>query len=193
MADLVYYDFASALTPASVASGISAVGSMASNLGGYFQISSSDSWDTNPVLVTSPASGNTSAALALANNQYFTTPAFTADANGLKLTSLNFNVGRGGSSTPRGIIVRASINGGAYGADLYNAAITTQTPTWSAVNIDLTGAAYQNITSIAFRIWVYTPSSSTSVDFDDMTLKGTVAGTGTVGTAKPFSQAIVIA
>jgi hypothetical protein len=52
-------------------------------------------------------------------------------------------------------------------------------PTWSPQSIDLSGfASLQNLTNgqaVTFKIAVYTPATASSVEFDDITVKGNVS------------------
>lgn len=129
---------------------------------------------TDPVLQVAPPNSTTTAALAVTNNSYFSF-SITPDANyQMDFTSLTFTCARGGASTPRGYVVRSSID--SYAANIDTAAISTQRTTWTNVSIDLTGASYQDLTSaVTFRIYTYAPTSSTSVEYDTIAVDGTVS------------------
>ena len=118
----------------------------------------------------------TGAAEAVTENQYFSVTV-TADAGyELDLSSLNFDAARGGSSTPRGYVVRSSVDG--YASNIASADIGTAYPTWTPVSIDLTGASYQNLAGITFRIYAYAPGTSYTVAFDNIEINGSVVATG---------------
>ena len=54
--------------------------------------------------------------------------------------------------------------------------IPTVRPTFTPVSVDLSGAPFQNLTSpLTFQFRFFTPGFSQNVDFDDITLNGTVA------------------
>jgi len=175
MATLLQYAFTAGTDAATTtASGLS--GSVVTNVGcSYFDHNGDDGWASAPVLICNPATDAISAATAVSTGSYWYFTA-TADAGQfLNLATLTLNAGRGGASTPRGIKVRSSID--SYAADLYSADLDTATPTWTAVNIDLSGAAFQVLSAITFRIYIWAPTTSNSVDEDDITLTGTVAST----------------
>jgi hypothetical protein len=94
-------------------------------------------------------------AAALTNNADFK---FTLTANAgflLDLTSLTFDTMRGGGSIPRGYDVRSSVDN--YAATLGTADVQTARPTFTPVTIDLSGSAFQNLSTITFKIFCYTP------------------------------------
>lgn len=117
---------------------------------------------------------STTPAAAVANNQFFQftttpTPGFELD-----LTSLTFDAGRGGGSTPRGFVLRSSLDG--FASDIATGTIPTVQPTLTPFSIDLSGISFQGITSaLTFRIYGFTPSAPlVGVFYDDLTLNGTV-------------------
>jgi hypothetical protein len=109
-------------------------------------------------------------------NVYFT---FTVDANAgyeLDLSSLTFNVAQGGGTAlTRDYDVRSSADG--FATSLTGVVpIPTVRPTWTAVTVPLSGGAFQDLTSpITFQVRIFTPTVSQNVDFDDITVNGTVA------------------
>jgi len=117
-----------------------------------------------------PQGNATSAANAVTNGVFFS---FTVTPNAsMSLTDLQFDAARGGSGTPRGYDVRSSVDN--YATDLSTADLATIRPTYTHVSIDLTGAAYQNLTTATtFRFYVYAPATGNSVDFDNIVLNGT--------------------
>jgi hypothetical protein len=113
----------------------------------------------------------TSAASAVANGAFATftiTPAAEMD-----LTDLQFDVMRGGGATPRGYVVRSSADN--FATDLSTADLLTARPTYTHITVPLTGASFQDLTApIEFRLYVYAPAAGNSVDWDNITLNGTV-------------------
>jgi hypothetical protein len=112
---------------------------------------------------------------AIPENVYFT---FDVAANAgfeLDLSSLDFNIARGGGSTPRTYDIRTSLDG--FATSLTGiVAINTVRPTFTPVSIDLSGAQFQNLTSpLTFQFRFFTPGVSQNIDFDDITLNGEVA------------------
>jgi len=124
------------------------------------------------LLSTYSASGATSAATAVANNSYFYITLTADSGKRLNLTSLTFKIAKGGSSGTRGGVVRSSVD--SYVDSLYSEDVTTVWPNFADITVDLTGANYQNLSEITFRLYTYTPSTDTSMEWDDVTINGTV-------------------
>lgn len=137
------------------------------------EISSAATTPANaPFLRLDPQAAVASAAAAVAANKYFQF-AVSSDASSLiNLTSLTFNAERGGAGTPRGYAVRSSADG--FAANLASADLLTARPTYTPVSVDLSAAAFQNLSTITFRIYSYAPAAGSSVDYDDITVNGSV-------------------
>lgn len=186
---LVQYNFtASSLDTTTNATGI-AGGTMAD--GGSltaFVVNTSFSYSTSPVLRTNPASGTTNASTAVSTNSYFE---FSVTPTNLEmdLTSLTFKAARGGSATPRGWVLRSSID--SYGENISTDTLTTQRTTFRDYTVDLSGANFQNLTSaITFRLYIYTQSTSLSVEWDNITVNGTTTSIGSGLTSDTFEDSI---
>lgn len=148
------------------------------------EISSAATTPANAPFLRSVDSNATSAADAVTGNEYFEFTVSPGVGSELDLASLTFNVARGGGSTPRGYVVRSSADG--YSTDLSTADVATVRPAYTAVNVSLADAAFQNlITPLGFRFYIYAPGAGSSVDFDDITLNGEV-------TAVPEPSAIAL-
>jgi len=116
---------------------------------------------------------------ALANDSEFSFT-FTVGSNvtDLDLTSLSFNTARGGSSTPRGyaVLVRTPTTTN----QMVRAAteVNTVRPNWDAQSINLSSVgSLQNLNAgqtVTITIAVYTPATGSSLEFDDITLRGYV-------------------
>lgn len=119
------------------------------------------------VLSTTPAE-------AVSNNQFFQFTA-TPDAGfELDLTNLTFDAARGGFSTPRGWVLRSSLDG--FATDIATATIPTAEPTLTPFLIDLSGPAFQDVASaMTFRIYDFAPSIGVGIFYDNLTLNGAVA------------------
>lgn len=129
---------------------------------------------SDPVYRSYPAASSTNIAEAVANNSYWSFTLTPDVGKQIDLTSLTMNVSRGGASTPRGYGLRSSID--SYAANIATADINQEVATWMAVDIDLTGAAYQNlISAVTFRIYYYGPSNLVAIYTDDLTINGTVS------------------
>jgi hypothetical protein len=115
-------------------------------------------------------------ATALANNTYWTVTITPNAGFQLNLTSLVFDEARGGGSMPRGWSLYNSIDGFALANRLAtNASVQTQRPTFGPATVNLNLPRFQNLTGpITFRMYVFTPGTGQSVEFDNMVLNGTV-------------------
>lgn len=154
-----------------------------------WELGNAYAYPTKPVLRVGDAVASTTAAAAVANNQYFT---FSVTANPgylLTGTNLTFNASRGGTSTPRGYVVRTSVNN--FASDLAADAVATNRPVWTNINIPL-GATFVNQTAVTFRIYVYAPGTGSSLEFDDITVNGLVVPSAAppVITRQPLSQTV---
>jgi hypothetical protein len=131
------------------------------------------------VLQAYPPNGATSAANALALNSYFTISVAAVPGNVLDLTTLQFDVGKGGNSDPRGYFIRSSVDG--FASDLFatNLPMGPQQPP-ALQTIDLsTLSSYQGLPAIDFRFFVWAPDVDPagilhSVDFRNLQLQGEV-------------------
>jgi hypothetical protein len=122
----------------------------------------------------------TTAAASLANNSYATFTLSTAGT--FNLSSFTFDASRGGASLTRGFVIQSSIGGfGSGGAILLQVdSIPTQqgaggpTANFTPYSIDLSAASFQGLTNVEFRIYAFSDGTGASVDFDNLTLNGTV-------------------
>ncbi|WPJ97272.1 hypothetical protein SH580_06070 [Coraliomargarita algicola] len=118
----------------------------------------------------------------------FTIEALTGFA--LNCRELTFASARGGSSSTRGYVLFASVNGGAINfGDTPVSTVINETGTRDAprkVSVDLSAATYQGIDCITFRYYPLTPSPGISMEFDGMALFGSIGerSAETVRTAK---------
>lgn len=98
----------------------------------------------------------------------------------LNLTTLDFGVGRGGTSGVRGYAMYAAVNGGAFSyADTPIKIVSPDTTSLRtatvATSVDLSGATYQGIDSVTFRWYSLTDSGGRTIGFDAMSLNGDLA------------------
>lgn len=178
MAVLLAYNVTSSLAASTTGTNITG-GSLTNNLLTSFSTGSGLGYATEPVIIANPTSGATSAATAISTDSYFYFSISPTAGNSISLTTLTFNIARGGSGTPRGYDVRSSADD--YAASLGTADVATTRPTWTAVSIDLSGAAFQGMTAtVTFKIYLYAPSTANSLDIDDVVVNGTTASSGTV-------------
>jgi hypothetical protein len=126
-----------------------------------------------PELRAIPAVATTAAA-AVTSNDYFQ---FTIHGGaGLFLKRIQLRAARGGSSTPRGFIIRSSIDG--FASDLIPdnpvpTIRTTYTEYDFSTNLDLTSP-------VTIRFYIYGPiAGGSSIEFDDFIFSVPVAGSDT--------------
>jgi hypothetical protein len=113
------------------------------------------------------------AAAAVANQQWFQFKVQSQIGYHLNLTGLAFDATRGGASTPRGWVVRSSVDN--FGSNLGTAVIPTQNPTLTPFNVALGGPSFQNLTAeTSFRIYGFGPSTGIGAFYDNITLNGAV-------------------
>ena len=176
---LLQYNFTSSLSPSTTTSGV--VGGAVTNESLTSLATESLGYATAPHIVCGPATGATDVATAISTNSYFYFTVNPIVGKSLSLATMTFNIARGGAATPRGYDVRSSADG--YAATLGAAAVATVRTTFTAVSIDLSGAAFQNYTSpITFRIYLYSPATTNTLDIDDIIINGTVGEGGSAGT-----------
>jgi hypothetical protein len=141
-----------------------------------------------PFLRIDPQSGPLSPNDAQTANKYFQFSLTVPGGSDVDLTSLTFDVARGGGATPRGFFIRSSLDNfastvavtgsPAFTANTTNPIgndITTARPTYTAATADL--SAFQNIQDLAgdtvtFRVYTYAPAAGNSIDFDNITING---------------------
>lgn len=177
MATLAQYSFTSTTAPTTQATNVNA-GSILNQSLSAFAIEPLG-YATDNVLRCNPTDSSTTPAEAISTGNFFYFSIAPSAGKTLSLNSLDFNIARGGAATPRGYDVRSSVD--TYATTLGTADIPTVRTTFTAVSIDLTGASFQNLSSsTTFRVFLYSPSSSFSIELDDITVDGTVADGGTV-------------
>lgn len=135
-------------------------------------------YSSGPVLQVSSASVDF--ATATANQAWFTfTLTVGTNLTDLDLSSLTFNGARGGGSTPRGYGIYVTTPTTTDELVSGPTDFTTVRPTWSPQNVNLTGlASLQNLIAgqeVTFKIAVYTPATGSSVEFDDITVRGNIS------------------
>ena len=175
---LVGYDFGSSpgagtLEATTELSGVSGSAIGVGNVSSSGAVATGLGFDS-PVFQINPPINTTNAAEAVANGTYFS---FTVTPDALMtidLTSLTFNAARGGASEPRGFAVRSSVD--SFASDLLTADVPTIRPGFTDFSVDLTGAEFDNLTTATeFRIYIFSPLSGNSIEFDDLALNGDIA------------------
>jgi hypothetical protein len=136
-------------------------------------------YNTSPALIANFVATNADVATALANNSLFTFDLIVGtNITDLDLTSLDFNSARGGGATPRGFAVYVTTPTSTN--QLVQSAVTLNTvrPNWEAKSITLSNiSSLQNLTAgqvIRFTIPLFTPSPGSSIELDDLTVRGAI-------------------
>ncbi len=180
--ELVRYNFdtlqpsvASDIAPTSVIAGIRNDDSLNINRAGpglnTFHVS-----EETPVYATQPVlrvtSTSTTLEAALANDSYFDFSIASNSDYALSLDSFIFDAARGGGSLDRGWALYSSIDGFADPLAL-DESIDTQRPNFTTYLVDLTADAFQGLTGeVTFRMYVFTTSNTSSIEFDNMRFLG---------------------
>jgi hypothetical protein len=136
-------------------------------------------YDSTPVLLLNFLVAGTDLPTAILNTNWFSFD-LTVGSNvtDLDLTSLEFNAARGGGATPRGygvcVTTPTTTDEEVRGAT----DVQTVRPTWDPQNVELLSvASLQNLTAgqvVTFTIPCYSPATGSSLEFDDITVKGNV-------------------
>lgn len=124
-----------------------------------------------PFLRVDPQGNSADAVAAVANNKYFQFTLSPAGDLALDLDNLTFDVARGGAGTPRGYVVRSSLDG--FTNNLAQADVGTTRPNYTAVSVDLNSFA-PSTSPVVFRIYSYSTGAGASVDYDNVTVNGGV-------------------
>jgi hypothetical protein len=90
----------------------------------------------------------------------------------MNLSSLTLDGAYGSFANPAGYALESSVDG--YASILSTAAFTTQTPTFATYTVNLSGASFQGLSSVSFRLFGYVKNVS-SEQFDNVTVNGALA------------------
>jgi hypothetical protein len=103
---------------------------------------------------------------------------FTVTPNaGFKMnfTNFTFDGARGGAGTPRTWYLYSSTAGFTTGNAIAFMDVPTVRPILTAFTVDLSGAPFQGLTGpVEFRMYLSTPGTGQSLEFDNVTVNGTV-------------------
>lgn len=161
---LVYYPFSTDLNYTSLSPSISAATLSFSNLTSAYI---ADDGFGN-VLEAYPAAGATNYASAVSNNSYFT---LTLDAvSVVSMDNLVFEVGKGGSSDPRGYFVRSSVDG--FTNDLISEVLPAGSASAPVSKSIPLGSEYDGISGVIFRFYIFSPTPVVnSVDWSNISVE----------------------
>jgi hypothetical protein len=125
-----------------------------------------------PILRIEPGGNSNDPNEAMTKDKYFQ---FSVSANAgfnLNLSTLEFDAARGGAATPRGYVVLSSVDG--YTSVVDQQDVPTVRNVLTHFSIDLSGAQYQGLSTVTFRIYTYTPGGGRSVEYSNVTINGKV-------------------
>jgi len=136
-------------------------------------------YTTAPVLRVIP-NGHTTAAQAFTNSSFFSfSLTVGSNVSDLDLTSISFDVARGGTSTPRGFAIRVDTPTTADQVVRTAQDVDTVRTTFTNYSTTLNGfASLQNLVAgnvVTFEIAVYSPSNGNSLEFDNLIVNGDVS------------------
>ncbi len=132
-------------------------------------------YQTDPVFRVGPGASNL--ASAIANDVYFEFGFEVEPTNTVDLTTLLFDVARGGGSTPRGFGLASSVDD--FATILLSDDIPTVRPNLTSYLVDLTDPMFQDLSDVTFRMYVYAPSSGSTIEFDNIRINGIIPEPGT--------------
>jgi hypothetical protein len=159
-----------AFAPSSVAAGLIATPVADPNGTVGIEISSAATTPPGaPFLRLDPQGNSPDPATAVTNNKYYEFSLTANAGNTLNLTNIEFDVMRGGGSTPRGYALRSSLDN--YASDLSQADVATARPTYTHIIVPL---AALNVPNVTFRMFSYSPAAGNSLDYDNITVNGDV-------------------
>jgi hypothetical protein len=134
-----------------------------------------------PVLTVNFLAAQTNLTAALAASAWFKFSVTNGSAVGdLDLTALTFNVAKGGASDPRGYAVYVTTPTTSFAAVQPATDVTAQRANWGSlqtINLSAT-SGLQNLTAgqvVTFYLPVYSPAATSSLEFDDLTLRGNLS------------------
>lgn len=144
-----------------------------------FTLTANDGYTTAPNLHVNPPNGATDAGLAYtANSWFFFNVTAGSNVADLDLTSVSFDVAKGGATGTRGFGIRMDTP--TTSNEIINASttITNVRTTFQNYSFNLTGfSSVQNLTAgqvMRFEIAVFTPNSGSSLEFDNFVVNGNV-------------------
>jgi hypothetical protein len=131
------------------------------------------------VLLTSDNADSANTAEALTNGAFFSFTVAPDSGYEMDLTSLDFLVARGGTTGDRTYEVRSSLTGttSLAGPSVPVGVRSGGTSGMDSISIDLTGVSFQDLSSaVTFTFFSYEDTSGNlSLEWDDITLNGSVA------------------
>ena len=115
---------------------------------------------------------STDAQQAVANDQFFQLTIAPTNGEQVSFSELIFDIGRGGPSTPRGWVIRSSIDN--FLNDIDTAVVPSTQPALTTFSVDLISSEFQMLNSpTTFRFYGYGPSAgNVGLFFDNIRFQG---------------------
>ena len=126
-----------------------------------------------PFLRLDPQGNSTTPAAAVTGNKYFEFTLAPEAGYQFTIDSIGFDATRGGGSTPRGFLLRSSVDN--FTANLAGQDLTTARPTYTPFSVNLSATHVDLTGPVTFRFYNYAPAAGNSIDYDNIVLNGSVA------------------
>ncbi|GIW77390.1 MAG: hypothetical protein KatS3mg104_2453 [Phycisphaerae bacterium] len=131
---------------------------------------------SNPFLSVSPSSNDVNdQSEAVSNGVYWYVTLTPSSGYTIDLDTIKFTSFRGGTSQPRGFAVYSSVD--SFSSPLLvqpDEPLVRSTSTFHNNTITL-GSGYDNLAApVTFRFYIWTPTNTNTIDFDDLTFEGNV-------------------
>ena len=133
-----------------------------------------------------PGNGSSTAALAIANNDYIE---FTLSANSgylFNLSSFNFLARKGGDADPRGWVLRSSADLFSNDIDSQLVTTTSSSPAANSFSVSLMDAQFQNLSDISFRLYTFSPRLGLIINYSELAFLGTTMAVHEVSAPPSF-------
>jgi hypothetical protein len=139
-------------------------------------------YSTDPIYNLT-AGASTSESLAVSNGNFYNFDITPNSGFQVSIDDITFKAAKGGTSIGRGTAVRSSVD--SYATSVLSITPTNARTTWATFTATF-GTDHDNlIATTNIRFYVWGPTTGATIDFDDVTINGTVTSTGT-----PIGKAI---
>ncbi|WP_143871874.1 PEP-CTERM sorting domain-containing protein [Catenovulum sediminis] len=109
---------------------------------------------------------------AVAANDFFQFSISAQLSNSFDLETFSFHAYNGGASTPRGWVLRSSVD--SFASDIDSSFITAPYDTIAPDLFSVDLSSFTSLTSIDFRVYAFAPTAGYAVNFGNLQIRGTV-------------------
>jgi hypothetical protein len=179
-AAIASYNFSPAFLPATTVAANATASSVTLGTSVSAPIQTNDFYSTAPVMTI--ARTNDTAAQA-----YLQVTVTAAAGYELNLDTFTFDGAKGGAATPRTYEAHSSVGGLAISSDPSTPGQVLASGSFAAtrgaagsaavlptITVDLSGAAYDHLSTLTMRLYFYTPTISQNIDLDNLIFNGEV-------------------